>query len=415
MKRGPLWTFVVAILTLGNWACGGSGGGGTQAPPTLSSIAVTSATNTLTAGQTQQYRAVATFSDESSKDVTSTANWASSATTIATVAQGGLVTSLVTGLTTISASVGGVTGMAQLTVNIPIPTSWTPMGVDYGIEKQCIRTISPSQPNFYYDDVDCPGASYPTSAYWTTAVETETSSGLCAGALDQSLPINAAISPVSETWAGNSSPGYSVELTTDYTSIANPCAPTTWTWVPLMDNWVGGGPLPAPNHLVTRFNATYSRTLPTGSGATRALAGVGAQWNIAVNGTSILATFEVEVNFYTDQPEWGVQAGLPPDVIAFRANTSATPPFYYVNLDGSKLFAPISVQISSQAPITINWAAVLQHVIDEGLLPPPINGWNSSDAATTATYAATEIANGSVGNGGPTTDLVISSYQERSF
>jgi hypothetical protein len=57
---------------LGNWACGGSGGG-IQTLPTLSSIAVTSATNTLTAGQTQQYSAVATFSDESSKDVTSTA------------------------------------------------------------------------------------------------------------------------------------------------------------------------------------------------------------------------------------------------------------------------------------------------------------------------------------------------------
>jgi hypothetical protein len=53
-------------------------------------------------------------------------------------------------------------------------------------------------------------------------------------------------------------------------------APNSYTWVPLMDNWVGGGPLPAPSHLVTQFNATLNRTLPAGSDATRAMAGVGA-------------------------------------------------------------------------------------------------------------------------------------------
>jgi hypothetical protein len=397
-------------------ACGGSGGSSTQAPPILSSIALTSATNTVTAGQTQQFAAEATYSDNSTKNVTSTANWASSAAAIATVAQGGLATSLVTGITTISASISGVTGTTQLTVNMPVPTSWTPMGVDYGLKKQCIRTVSPTQPNFYSDEADCPGSSYPTSGYWTTAVETETLSGLCVGTLSQSLPINAAGSPVTETWTGSSSAGYTVELKTDYTNIANPCAPNSYTWVPLMDNWVGGGPLPAPSHLVTQFNATLNRTLPAGSGATRAMVGVGAQWNIAgTNGSSVLATFEVEVDFYTDQPQWGVQAGQPPDVIVFRTNTSATPPVYYVALDGTKLFAPISTQLGQETVITVNWAAVLQHVIDEGLLPPPINGWSNSSAATSATYAAIEVANYISGSNGPMADLVVSNYQEGSF
>jgi hypothetical protein len=326
------------------------------------------------------------------------------------------VTGLITGTTTISANASGVTGSTQLVVNMSVPASWTPSGVDYGLKKRCIRTVSPSQANFYSDDTDCPGASYPASAYWTTAVETETSSGLCVGALDQSLPINGVSSPVSETWTGNSSTGYSLEIKTDYTNIADPCTPNSWTWVPLMDNWEGGGPLPPPNHLVSQFNATYTRTLPAGSGATRALAGVGAQWLIAgSNGSSILATFEVEVNFYTDQPAWGVQAGQPPDVIALRASTSVNPPFYYVNLDGTKLFAPISAPLSSETPITVNWAAVLQHVIDEGLVPPPVNGWDNSSAATTATYASTEVAIYINGTGGPMADLIVSNYQEGSF
>lgn len=411
-----LFHVVVSLaLLLQLSACGGSGVSSTQGTPTLSSIAVTSALSIVSAGQTLQFAAEATYSDNSTKDVTSTANWASSSATIATIAQGGLATGLATGITTISASVSGVTGMTQMTVNIPVPTSWTPMGVDYGLKKQCIRTVSPTQSNFYYDDVDCPGPSYPTSAYWTTAVETEISTGLCVGALDQSLPINTAGSPVSEAWTGNSTTGYSVELEISYTDIANPCPPTTWSWVPLMDNWVGGGPLPAPSHLVTQFNATFNRNLPGGSGATRALAGAVAQWNVAANGTSVLATFDVEVNFYTDQPEWGVQAGQPPDVIAFRANTSANPPSYYVDLDGSKLLAPISAQLSAETLITVNWAAVFQHVVDEGLLPAPINGWNNSNAATTATYAATEIANLMSDSGGPLADLVVSNYEEGSF
>jgi hypothetical protein len=409
---------VAFLLLLG--ACGGSGGGGSSmmtVPVTLSAIAVSAAENTLTAGQSQQYAANATYSDGSTKDVTSTATWASSTAAIATVAQGGVASSLATGITQISATLDSVTGMAQLTVNMPIPATWTPMGVDYGIKKQCIRTVFPTQPNFYFDEVDCPGSSYPTSKYWTTSVETENNlSGLYVGTVDQSLPINAAGSPVTETWTGTSSAGYTLELKTDYTNIANPCAPNTYTWVPLMDNWAGGGPLPAPSQLVTQFNATLKRTLPAGSGATRAMVGVGAQWNIAgANGSSVLATFEVEVNFYTDQPQWGVQAGQPPDVIAFRTDTSATPPFYYVNLDGTKLFAPISAPLGKETLITVNWAAVLQHAIDEGLLPPPINGWSNSSAATSATYAAIEVGNYVSGSNGPMADLVVSNYEEGSF
>jgi hypothetical protein len=381
----------------------------------LVGISVSPPTTSFPIGTTQQYSAVGKYNDGTTSDLTSAVNWSSSSPAIATVSQGGLATGVSSGATDISASTSGITGNAQLAVNMPIPSSWNAMGVDYGLKKQCIRTPSPGQTNFYYDNVDCPGPSYPTSGYWTTAVETEMSTGaLCGGATDQSFLINGTGSPVSETWTGNSSSGYAVELGTDYSSIANPCTAPTFAWVPLMDNWVGGGPLPAPNHLVVQFNATFTRNLPTGSGATRAFAGVGAQWNIAgAGGNPTPATFSVEVNFYIDEPQWGSQANLPADVIALQTNIGGFS--YYAALDGSKLFGPISAPLSAETQITVNWAAVFQHVIDEGLFPPPVNGWSGSSAATSAAFAGTEVMNFTHGAGGPTANLIVSKYQEGAF
>jgi hypothetical protein len=72
-------------------------------------------------------------------------------------------------------------------------------------------------------------------------------------------------------------------------------------------------------------------------------------------------------------------------------------------------------QLSTPAQITVNWAAVLQHVIDEGLFSPPVNGWSNSSAAVTSTAAGTEVMNSIVGTGGLKADLIVSNYQEGSF
>jgi acid phosphatase len=66
------------------------------------------------------------YSDSSTKDVTSTVNWSSSALSIATVAQSGLVKGVSTGITTISASASGVAGTAQMTVTTAISTNSIP-------------------------------------------------------------------------------------------------------------------------------------------------------------------------------------------------------------------------------------------------------------------------------------------------
>lgn len=295
------------------------------------------------------------------------------------------------------------------------PPAW---GVDSGLKRQCIRTTTPDALNFFSDAADCPGSAYPFRNYWTTAVETESSEAiLCAGEVNQSFLINGSGSPVSETWTGNSVTGYTVELKTDFTNVANPCPPRSWTWVPLMDNIVGGGPLPSPNNLQTQFHALFTRRLPD-SGATRAFAGLGAQWRVAGadGGDAVLRQVQVELNLFTDEPQWGRKPDLPPDVI--NATRSILPghsaPVDFVNVDGSRLIPPVSITPSEPQTVTVNWGAVLQHLIDEGLFPSPIHGWNNSAAATIATDAGTEVYNTAAGSNGPFADLAVSNFQESS-
>jgi Bacterial Ig-like domain (group 2) len=109
----------VALFFVG---CGGSSssGGGGNTTPTLVSIQVTPASPTIPLKGTQQFIATGTYSDGSTKSLTSTANWLSSATTVASITTSGLATALTGGTTTITASSGGVSGSTTLTVANPL-------------------------------------------------------------------------------------------------------------------------------------------------------------------------------------------------------------------------------------------------------------------------------------------------------
>jgi Domain of unknown function (DUF1929)/Bacterial Ig-like domain (group 2)/Glyoxal oxidase N-terminus/Abnormal spindle-like microcephaly-assoc'd, ASPM-SPD-2-Hydin len=84
---------------------------------TLLSIAVTPATPSIAAGATQQFTATGTYSDASKQNLTNTATWNSTSSTAATVAAGGLASGVGNGQTSITATVGSVTGTSSLTVN----------------------------------------------------------------------------------------------------------------------------------------------------------------------------------------------------------------------------------------------------------------------------------------------------------
>ncbi|WP_298435884.1 DUF4082 domain-containing protein [Geobacter sp.] len=88
----------------------------TTALPTLSSITVTPVNQTIPTGTTQQFTASGTYSDGSTKELSTQATWASSNTGVATIGSSGLATAVSPGSTTISATLSGVTGSTTLTV-----------------------------------------------------------------------------------------------------------------------------------------------------------------------------------------------------------------------------------------------------------------------------------------------------------
>src|SRR5437773_1166832 len=114
-------------------ACGGggqSGGSGSTSALTLSPLASSMPVNT-----TQQFTAIGSYSDGSSRDLTALVTWSSSAPSNATIDATGLVTSVAAGSTTISATLGSVRQSTTLTVTNPTITSIsiTPDGLTLGI------------------------------------------------------------------------------------------------------------------------------------------------------------------------------------------------------------------------------------------------------------------------------------------
>ena len=94
----------------------------TVVPPALASIAVTPATPTIVAGNTQQFTATGTYTDSSVLDITLTVAWSSTDSAVATVdtmVTIGEVTTLMTGISTITATAGSVNGSTLLTVTPP--------------------------------------------------------------------------------------------------------------------------------------------------------------------------------------------------------------------------------------------------------------------------------------------------------
>jgi uncharacterized repeat protein (TIGR01451 family) len=94
----------------------------TATAPTLKSIAVTPSTASIAVGGMQPFTATGTFSDNSTKDVTTQSTWTSSNTEVATVGAGtGIAKGVgVGGPITITATDAGISGTAQLTVsNVP--------------------------------------------------------------------------------------------------------------------------------------------------------------------------------------------------------------------------------------------------------------------------------------------------------
>ncbi len=122
INAGGLATSVAAGTTTITVTSGSVAGSTTLTvtPATLVSIAVTPATASITQGTTKQFKATGTFSDSTTQDLTAASTWSSSNTGVATVSNAagsyGLATAVAAGTATITATSGGVSATAALTV-----------------------------------------------------------------------------------------------------------------------------------------------------------------------------------------------------------------------------------------------------------------------------------------------------------
>jgi len=103
----------------------------TVTAPSIASIAVTPVGLTLGIGINQQYVATVTYTDGTSADLSSGVTWTSSPTSVATVNNSGLATTVAPGQTTITASIAGQSDTSTLTV---VPAHLTSIDVSPSVQ-----------------------------------------------------------------------------------------------------------------------------------------------------------------------------------------------------------------------------------------------------------------------------------------
>jgi 6-phosphogluconolactonase (cycloisomerase 2 family)/uncharacterized protein YjdB len=111
---------------------------------TLDSIGVTPAVPSLVQGTSQQFTATGVYSDHTKVDLTGRVTWASGSPTIATVNSAGLGTGVAAGDSTITATLGSVSGSTSLTVTaatlVSIAVTPSTPSVADGLTKQFTAT-----------------------------------------------------------------------------------------------------------------------------------------------------------------------------------------------------------------------------------------------------------------------------------
>lgn len=113
----------VGVILIGLAACGPSSGGGgiVTVPGDAASVVVSPSSATLGVGGTLQLNA--TLFDRNGEELSGEVSWTSSNSGVAPVSESGLVTALEEGVATITASAGGQSGTALITVANPSAAS----------------------------------------------------------------------------------------------------------------------------------------------------------------------------------------------------------------------------------------------------------------------------------------------------
>jgi RHS repeat-associated protein/uncharacterized repeat protein (TIGR01451 family) len=117
---------------------------------TLSSVLVTPTSATLAPGHTVQLTATATYSDNSTQNVTTSAAWTSSVNGVATVTASGLVTAAAQGTSIVTATLGAVSATATISVTTTESLPPDPATIATAIDPTAITTVFTST-KFLYD------------------------------------------------------------------------------------------------------------------------------------------------------------------------------------------------------------------------------------------------------------------------
>src|SRR4029077_16547266 len=136
-------------------------------PAMLASIAVSAAANSTPAGTTDQFTATGTFSDGTTKDLTSSVTWTSSNPSLATINASGLAKGLMNGTSTISASTGSSSGSATLTVT---PAALVSIAVSAAASSIPLGTTDPFTATGTFTDGTMQDIT--TSVFWTSSSAT---------------------------------------------------------------------------------------------------------------------------------------------------------------------------------------------------------------------------------------------------
>ena len=116
MKSNKLLLAVLVLALMTGCSSGGSSSSNNISPAvTLVSLAVTPANPSIAQSTTETFIATGTYSDNTKQNITATATWSSSVTSVATVTNG-KATAVAPGQTTITATSGGISGSTTLTV-----------------------------------------------------------------------------------------------------------------------------------------------------------------------------------------------------------------------------------------------------------------------------------------------------------
>ena len=331
---------LMALLT----ACGGGGGSGgnTNPPPsvTLSSIAVTPANASVVAGSTVQFAAMGTYSDGSTKDLTSSVNWTSSDAGKATiVAASGLATGVAAGSATITATSGSISGSNALTITAASASlssiSVTPAGasVAAGLTLQFTATGSYS---------DGTTKDLTSSVTWTSSdmnKATIVASGLATGVAKGNATITATSGSISGT---------------DSLTVAAP----NLVKVDLSPNKPN-----VPVHQVFKFRATGTYTDNSTADVTAQVTSWGtsnpAVATIAADGTvtaANLGTADISASILNGPTISGVTVKVTGNIYAYATNyASSTVSQYQVSAtDGSLIPLTTPTVATGQNPYSIS-------------------------------------------------------------